>query len=66
MRDNIKRKMDEHIKQILGKPALSNEDYALMREKLSQLPAENGSGNGWYWPALLMMLAMFGGQKNEL
>lgn len=62
MKTEIKNKMDEHIQNILAKPSISNEDYAILRQKLSEMPSDN-------WPAMwlpmLMMLftSGFGGVK---
>lgn len=66
MRDEIKEKLDNHIKEILSKPYISNEDYALLRQKLSELPASS-SGIDWALPLLMLMLSFgFGGEKNGL
>ena len=59
-------KLDEHVKHILEKPSISNEDYAVLREKLSEMPTQSGFGDT-LWPFLIaMMFASFGGKRNEL
>ncbi len=67
MKDEIKNKMDEHIKHILAKPSISNEDYFLLKGKLSELPRETGfeTGNLWLIVFILMTLLQ-GGQSHEL
>lgn len=61
MKDQIKMKLDEHVKEILEKPHISNEDYALLREKLSEMP--NDSWDPMWLLLLIMMLSGFGGGK---
>lgn len=64
MKDEIKSKLDEHVKQLLAKPYITNEDYALLRERLSELPDKNNSGWEMMWvPLMLMLCASFGGTK---
>ena len=60
-------KLDEHIKHIPEKPSISNEDYALLREKLSEIPTQNGFSTDVMWIMLTIMLLGFGGgRKSEL
>lgn len=54
MKDEIKMKLDEHVKEILEKPHISNEDYALLREKLSEMPSD--SWDPMWLPLLMMVL----------
>lgn len=61
MKDQIKTKLDEHIKEILEKPHISNEEYALLREKLSEMPSD--SWDPMWLLLLMMMLSGFGGGK---
>lgn len=61
MKDEIKMKLDEHVKEILSKPHISNEEYALLREKLSEMP--NNSWDPMWLPLLMMTLSGFGGGK---
>jgi hypothetical protein len=61
MKDQIKMKLDERVKEILEKPHISNEDYALLREKLSEMP--NDSWDPMWLLLLIMMLSGFGGGK---
>lgn len=61
MKDQIKMKLDEHVKEILEKPHISNEDYALLRVKLSEMP--NDSWDPMWLLLLIMMLSGFGGGK---
>lgn len=61
MKDQIKMKLDEHVKEILEKPHISNEDYALLREKLSEMPSD--SWDPMWLLLLIMMLSGFGGGK---
>ncbi len=61
MKDEIKMKLDEHVKEILSKPHISNEDYALLREKLSEMPSD--SWDPMWLSLLIMMLSGFGGGK---
>ena len=66
-KNDIKAKLDEHVKHILEKPSISNEDYALLREKLSEIPTQNGFAMDMMWAMLIMMISGFGGgRKNEL
>lgn len=61
MKDEIKKKLDEHIKEILAKPHISNEDYDILRQKLSEMPS-----NSWdpmWLPLLMMVFSGFGGGK---
>ncbi len=61
MKDEIKMKLDEHVKEILSKPHISNEEYALLREKLSEMPSD--SWDPMWLLLLMMMLSGFGGGK---
>lgn len=64
MKDEIINKLDEHVKQILSKPVITNEEYALLREKLTELPAKNNQN--WDMmkiPLLMMLFSGFGGAK---
>jgi len=51
-KDDVRAKLDEHIQQLLNKPSLSPEDYTILRQRLSEYPANGGSD--WMWPILLM------------
>ena len=53
VKSEIKNKMDEHIQNILAKPSISNEDYALLRQELSEMPSDNWNP---VWLPVLMML----------
>ena len=48
-------------KEILEKPHISNKDYALLREKLSEMPSD--SWDPMWLSLLIMMLSGFGGGK---
>ena len=62
MKSEIKNKMDEHIQNILAKPSISNEDYALLQQKLSEMPNDNW--NSVWLPVLMMLFSNgFGGVK---
>lgn len=65
MKDDIKNKMDDHIKRLLSKSELSNEDYALLEHKLSEIPTKDNAGCSdlWMLPILMLMLSSFGGAK---
>lgn len=58
----IKAKLDEHIRQILSKPAISKEDYAILREKLAEVD-KGGLANAGALLPLMLMPFMFGGGK---
>jgi len=62
VRTEIKNKMDEHIQNILAKPSINNEDYAILRQKMSEMPSDNWNP---VWIPILMMLfsSGFGGAK---
>lgn len=66
MKSEIEAKMEEHIRQILEKPSISNEDYELLRRKLTELPADICDGSGalnWAVPILAMLFSGLGGAK---
>lgn len=69
MKDDIKNKLDNHIKELLAKPSLTNEDYVLLKQKLSELPADNGNST-WsssMWVILMLMLFNgFGGENHGM
>lgn len=64
MKDEILNKMDEHIKHLLDKPSITNEDYALLDAHSAKLPSP---GNGLDPFLILMMLMVFstGGHNHE-
>lgn len=64
MKDEIKNKMDEHIKHLLDKPSITNEDYALLEAHAAKLPSHR---NGLDPFLMLMMLMIFsiGGHNHE-
>lgn len=65
MKDAINRKLEEHIRQLLGKPAISNEDYALLESYLAKMQ-EKGTGGDTSWIVpLLLTLGVFGGGHRE-
>lgn len=65
MTEEIKRKMDDHIKEILGKPSITNEDYALLKEKMFEIRSNSKSQTNWMWPYLLAMTFFgFGGAQD--
>lgn len=64
MREDMKSKLDEHIKEILSKPTITNEDYGLLKQAMAELPVEkNGWSNTMWIPLLLMLASGFGGAK---
>lgn len=65
MKDDIKNKMDDHIKRLLNKSELSNEDYALLEHKLSEFPAKGNawSSDLWFFPLLMLIFSGWGGAK---
>lgn len=66
MRDEIKNKLDEHIRQILDKPSISGEDYEMLKQRLAELPAETSNSNFWMYPLLMMLFAGFGGDRHGM
>lgn len=65
MKDDIKNKIDDHIKRLLNKSELSNEDYALLEHRLSEIPVKDnvGSSDFWFFPLLMLLFSGFGGAK---
>lgn len=62
MKDEIKNKLDAHIMDILEKPHISNEEYALLKQALSEMPSDNNWDPMWlFW--LMMIFSGFGGGK---
>lgn len=61
MKDEIKNKLDAHIMDILEKPHISNEEYAILKQALSEMPSDNWDPT--WLPLLMMMLSGFGGGK---
>ena len=61
MKDEIKNKLDAHIMDILEKPHISNEEYAILKQTLSELPSDNW--DPMWLPLLMMMFSGFGGGK---
>lgn len=60
----IKAKLEEHIKQILDKPSISNEDYELLKKKLAELPVNNSGWEDPFWAVILLAIMFgFGGGK---
>ncbi len=62
MREEIRSKLDGHIEYLLGKPALTTDEYMILREKYSELPKEKGMD--FTLPLLLLAFGAFGGDKN--
>lgn len=64
MKDKIKNKLDEHVIEILAKPTITNEDYAILREKMAELAAKENSGWDMMWiPLFMMLFSGLGGAK---
>lgn len=64
MKDEILNKMDEHIKHLLDKPSITNEDYALLDAHAEKLP----SPKNWFDPFLMLIMFMIfsiGGHNHE-
>ena len=74
IRTEIRKKLDEHIKQILEKPAISVEEhhllewvdsrYAEMDKKLER--SDGVQDTSWLFILLFIILYGFGGDKNGL
>lgn len=68
MRKEINEKMADHIKQILDKPFITNEDYAILEHELEKEPANNARFDS-FWTLILFFFIFgfdFGGKKDEL
>lgn len=63
MKEAIKSKMDEHIMHILDKPAITNEDYALLGERLREIMMETRPSDP-FLPLIMLALLGKGGQIN--
>lgn len=61
MKEEIRKKLDAHIMDILEKPHISNEDYSILKQALSELP--NDSWDPMWLPLLMMIFSGFGGGK---
>lgn len=61
MNEEIRKKLDAHIMDILEKPHISNEDYSILKQALSELP--NDSWDPMWLPLLMMIFSGFGGGK---
>lgn len=68
IRAEIRRKLDEHIKQILEKPTISAEEHHLLEwverqyaeaDKAAQESTDKGFRNS-FWVPLMVYLALFG------
>ncbi len=57
MKEKIEIKLEEHIMELLQKPTISNEDYALLKQKLAEFPAEKSNGFDLMLLLLLMMIS---------
>lgn len=62
MKDEIKNKLDSHIMDILEKPHISNEEYAILKQALSEMPGDS-NWNPVMLPLLMMAFSGFGGGK---
>lgn len=61
MKEEIMKKLDAHIMDILEKPHISNEDYSILKQALSELPNDNW--DPMWLPLLMMIFSGFGGGK---
>lgn len=67
MKKEIKEKMDEHIKQILDKPSITAEDYALLEHEFQKIrSSDTWSDSYWIVPLFMLMFSGFGGKNDEL
>ena len=63
-REGVNKKMDEHIREILEKPHITNEDYEILRGHAFEHPEKTSKPD--LWLPLFTMLMMMGGGTHEL
>ena len=60
--EGIKKKMEDHIREILEKPHITGEDYCLLRDYEAEHPEKQPD----LWLPLLLMLITMGGFHKDV